>query len=52
VTELGPENVVLKLLWLRSANPNIDWAKGRIKIDSASERNDTKVEQVAANRMQ
>jgi Retroviral aspartyl protease len=52
VTELGPEDVVLGLPWLRSTNPSIDWAKGRMKIDSASERNDPKVEQVAANRMQ
>jgi hypothetical protein len=53
VTELGPEDVVLGLPWLRSANPNIDWAGGRMKIDPAMERKgDPRVEQVAANRVQ
>jgi hypothetical protein len=59
VTDLGPEDVVLGLPWLRSANPTIDWAKGRMKVDSTSEGNDAKVEQmavkveqVAANRVQ
>ena len=31
VTELGPEDVVLGLPWLRSANPQIDWAEGKNK---------------------
>jgi hypothetical protein len=53
VTELGPEDVVLGLLWLKSANPNIDWAGGRMKIDPAMERKgNQRVEQVAANRVQ
>jgi hypothetical protein len=34
ITELGLEAVVLGLPWLRSVNPNIDWANGTMKIDS------------------
>lgn len=52
VTELGPEDVVLGLPWLRSANPTVDWAKGKLKVDSALAKDDAKVEQVAANRFQ
>ena len=33
VTELGPEDVVLGLPWLRSANPTIDWAEGTVEVD-------------------
>ena len=55
VTELGPEDVVLGLPWLRSTNPNIDWEKGEMEVDSfprikPSDR--TGVERVAANRVQ
>jgi hypothetical protein len=52
VTELGPEDVVLGLPWLRSANPSIDWAEGRMTVDSAMEGDNTRVKQVAVNRVQ
>ena len=34
VTDLGPEDVVLGLPWLRSINPKIDWAGGTMRVDS------------------
>jgi hypothetical protein len=48
VTDLGPEDVVLGLLWLRSVNLEIDWAEGTLNM----ERNPGRIEQVAANRAQ
>jgi len=32
VTELGGENVILGLPWLRKVNPQVDWEKGRIYV--------------------
>ena len=32
VTDLGNENIILGLPWLRRVNPNIDWEKGRLQI--------------------
>jgi hypothetical protein len=52
VMELGPEDVVLGLPWLRSANPSIDWAEGRMTVNSAMEGDNTRVEQVVANWVQ
>ena len=53
IMDLGPEDVVLGLPWLRSTNPTIDWAEGTMKVDSEAGMNDTvKVEWVAANRVQ
>jgi hypothetical protein len=53
VTELGPEDVVLGLPWLRSMNPEIDWAEGKMKVDTGKrEEGNPRVEQVAANRVQ
>jgi hypothetical protein len=56
MTDLGPEDVVLGLPWLRSVNPTIDWAEGTIKLDSergkGREHHGSQVEKVAANRMQ
>jgi transposase InsO family protein len=56
VTDLGPEDVVLGLPWLRSVNPAIDWAEGTMKLSSERcerpEVQGSKVERVAANRMQ
>lgn len=49
VTNLGPEDVVLGLPWLRSVNPNIDWTKGTMKMGKARH---PEVEQIAANRGQ
>jgi Reverse transcriptase (RNA-dependent DNA polymerase) len=53
VTELGPEDVVLGLPWLCSANPTVDWAEGTVEVDPTSNpgrQQETK--QIAANRMQ
>jgi len=32
MTDLGPEDVVLGLPWLRNMNPKINWAKGTMKV--------------------
>ena len=50
VTELGPEDMVLGLPWLRSANPTIDWAEGMVEVNPTPKpgrRRET--EQIAAN---
>ena len=38
VTDLGPEDVVLGLPWLRRINPEIDWAKGSLKLVTSSKK--------------
>lgn len=35
VTDLGPENVILGLLWLREVNPQIDWKEGILDVEAA-----------------
>jgi len=53
VTELGPEDVVLGLPWLRAVNPEIDWTKGTMKIDpKTKDETQASAECVAANRVQ
>jgi hypothetical protein len=53
VTDLGPEDVVLGLPWLRSVNPEIDWAEGTMTVDSEGIKGTgIQVEQVTANRVQ
>jgi hypothetical protein len=48
--ELGPKDVVLGLLWLRSVNPEIDWTKGIIKLNLEPKgRQQANAEQVVAN---
>ena len=32
ITDLGGENVILGLPWLRRLNPEVDWAKGLLSI--------------------
>ena len=32
VTELGGENVILGLPWLRKVNPQVDWEQGRLSV--------------------
>jgi Retroviral aspartyl protease len=49
VTDLGPEDVVLGLPWLRKMNPEIDWSEGTLNMREESQR---KTEQVAATRVQ
>jgi hypothetical protein len=43
VTDLGLEDVVLGLPWLRSVNPNINWVQGELKIDSTTEEANARV---------
>src|SRR6267154_3458104 len=53
VTELGLEDVVLGLPWLRSMNPKINWGAGEMKVDSSSEeKSNARVEPVTVNRAQ
>ena len=33
ITDIGPEDVILGLPWLRHHNPNIDWKKGTLEFD-------------------
>jgi len=33
ITDIGPEDIILGLPWLRHHNPNIDWKKGTLKFD-------------------
>ena len=61
VTDLGPEDVVLGLPWLRRVNPDIDWQGGTMEIGTEEEKPETEtlaadwtpgVERIAANRVQ
>lgn len=35
ITDLGPEDVILGLPWLREANPQIDWKEGILDVEAA-----------------
>jgi len=35
ITDIGPEDIILRLPWLRHHNPNIDWEKGTLEFDEA-----------------
>ena len=37
VTDLGPEDLILGLPWLKETNPQVDWEKGEMKLPSGSE---------------
>ena len=56
VTDLGPEDIILGLPWLRNVNPNIDWQAGTMDIgeetDPEKEGWKPGVERIAANRVQ
>jgi hypothetical protein len=60
ITNLGPEDVILSLPWLRHINPAIDWLSGEMIIPSeflnaseeAEEEPESSVFCIAANRMQ
>jgi hypothetical protein len=53
VTDLGPEDLVLGLPWLRSINPDIDWSEGTMKVPSQKGRSEPgRIEHVNANRVQ
>ena len=49
VMDLGPEDVVLGLPWLRKVNPEIDWGGGTLSMRSEGWK---RTEQVAASRVQ
>ena len=34
ITNLGSEDIILGLPWLRKVNPNIDWKEGRLSMES------------------
>lgn len=36
VTDIGPEDIILGLPWLKKANPAIDWETGLITLDSGT----------------
>jgi predicted aspartyl protease len=38
VTDLGPEDIILGLLWLKKVNPTIDWDSGKMEIPNSSEQ--------------
>lgn len=56
VTDIGPENVILGLPWLKRVNPKIDWVMGEVEIPSDSEQPQqdnqpvTDFQQIPANR--
>jgi len=59
ITDLGPEDVILGLPWLRHVNPHIDWSNGEIKLPSENILANTEEEEapasvfrINANRMQ
>ena len=51
VTNLGPEDVVLGLPWLKRVNPTIDWEKGEMDIPgSPDNESSSPVHKIQANR--
>ena len=54
VTDLGPENLILGLPWLKKVNPVIDWESGEMELPSSPEEpNSTPTspfKQISANR--
>jgi hypothetical protein len=59
VTDLGPEDVILRLPWLRHVNPAIDWLSGEMTIplefmntSLEEEEPESSVFHIAANHMQ
>ena len=59
VTNLGPEDLVLGLPWLRKMNPAIDWREGTLEMREGARQKEgsghdleVKTEQIAASRGQ
>ncbi|KAF9797367.1 hypothetical protein IEO21_10882 [Rhodonia placenta] len=54
VTDIGPEDVIVGLDWLREHNPEIDWEKGSLKLsrcpETCSARRTVRMEQAATVR--
>jgi hypothetical protein len=38
VTDLGPEDIILGLPWLKKVNPTIDWDSGEMEISNSPEQ--------------
>jgi hypothetical protein len=38
VTDLGPEDIILRLPWLKKVNPTIDWDSGKMEISNSPEQ--------------
>jgi hypothetical protein len=38
VTDLGPEDIILGLPWLKKVNPTIDWDSGEMEIPNSPEQ--------------
>ena len=53
LTSLGPEKVILGLLWLRHRNPQIDWQEGTMRLNADQgvglESLELEVTKIAAN---
>jgi len=45
VTNLGSEDLILGLPWLRKANPDIDWEKGRLSVKPQQSMTDEEEEE-------
>jgi len=45
ITDIGPEDIILGLLWLRHHNPNIDWKKGTLEFDETPPMEQLKMNQ-------
>lgn len=41
ITDLGPESLILGLLWLKKVNPRIDWVMGELELPNGSEQPDS-----------
>ncbi|EKM54642.1 uncharacterized protein PHACADRAFT_197072 [Phanerochaete carnosa HHB-10118-sp] len=37
ITDIGPENIILELPWLKKVNPTIDWETGKMTLPDSSE---------------
>jgi hypothetical protein len=38
VTDLGPEDIILRLPWLKKVNPTINWDSGEMEIPNSPEQ--------------
>jgi hypothetical protein len=54
ITDLGPEDIILGLPWLRRINPEVDWDTGTMELPDSPEPDplpdDSPFEQISANR--
>ena len=38
ITDIGPEDVIIGINWLRKHNPDVDWAEGSLRLSRCPER--------------